>query len=174
MLKIQMQRTGRRNDPAFRIVVGEHTIGPKSGKFKEKLGSHHPKTKQTTINSERIKYWLSVGAQATGRVHNLLITEGVIEGKKVNVLPKHTPIKSEQPAEEPAPAAAASTETPEAEAETADAATDNADESTAAQEPDTQAASAEKEEAQEPAAETETPTAQDAPASEETEEKKQA
>ena len=42
-----------------------------------------------------MKNWISKGAQPTGSIHNLLITKGVIIGKKVNVLPKKTPIKKE-------------------------------------------------------------------------------
>jgi small subunit ribosomal protein S16 len=91
MLKIRLQRTGRKNDPAFRMVVAENTIGAKSGKIVERVGSHHPKTKETIFDGERIKYWMSVGAKASDRVHNMLISEGIIEGKKVNVLPKKTP-----------------------------------------------------------------------------------
>jgi len=74
------------------MVVAEHNIGAKSGKIIEKVGSHHPKTKETIFDGERIKYWISVGAKASDRVHNMLISEGIIEGKKINVLPKKTPI----------------------------------------------------------------------------------
>jgi len=95
-----MQRAGRKNDPTFRVVVAEHTTAPQSGKFVEKLGSYHPKTKHFTLDSERVKYWLSVGAQASDRVHNVLISEGIIEGAKRNVLPKKTPVVKEDSAEE--------------------------------------------------------------------------
>ncbi|PIR82121.1 30S ribosomal protein S16 [Candidatus Kaiserbacteria bacterium CG10_big_fil_rev_8_21_14_0_10_59_10] len=110
MLKIRMQRVGRRNDPAYRVVVTEHTAGPKAGKFVEKVGTYNPKTKARTLNEERVKHWLSVGAQASDTVHNMLVSIGVVSGKKVNVLPKKTvPQKEaeEAPAEAPAPAAAA-------------------------------------------------------------------
>jgi small subunit ribosomal protein S16 len=116
MLKIRLQRTGRKNDPAFRMVVAENTIGAKSGKIVERVGSHHPKTKETIFDGERIKYWMSVGAKASDRVHNMLISEGIIEGKKVNVLPKKTPVvKEEEPKEE---VAAEATEEGGEEAET--------------------------------------------------------
>ena len=100
MLKIRFQRTGRRNDPSFRIVVGEHTTHPKSGKQADTVGSYNPKTKETILKEEAIKEWLAKGAKASGTVHNLLISKGVIEGKKVNVLPKKKPIvKEEEPKE---------------------------------------------------------------------------
>lgn len=90
-----MQRTGKINQPSFRIIVTEHTESPKTGNFVEKLGTYNPKTKERNLNTERIKYWLSVGAQASGTMHNMLISAGVIEGKKVNVLPKKSPPKKE-------------------------------------------------------------------------------
>lgn len=114
MLVIRYQRVGKRNDAAFRIVVIEKQEGPKSGNVTEYVGSYHPKTKEVTLNEERIKYWISVGAQPSDTVNNLLISKGVIEGEKVNVLPKKSPIKKE---ESEAPAEAA----PEAPAEDEDA-----------------------------------------------------
>lgn len=110
MLAIRLQRVGRKNDPAFRLIVTESTRGPKSGKYVELLGSYHPKTKATNLKPERIKHWMSVGAQVSGTAHNLLIKNAVIEGKKINVLPKKTPIKKdvvEAPVAEAAPVAAA-------------------------------------------------------------------
>ena len=107
---IRFQRIGRTNDPAFRIVVLEHARAAKTGRIVEQVGSYNPKSKAVTLNVEAIKGWLSKGAQATGRVHNLLVSEKVIEGKKVNVLPKKTVPKKEEAA---APAEAA---TPAAEA----------------------------------------------------------
>ncbi len=104
MLKIRMQRTGRTNMPTFRIIVTEHTEGPKTGNFVEKLGTYNPKTKERNLNGERIKYWLSVGAKASGTMHNMLISAGIVEGKKVNVLPKKSPPKKEEVAGETAPA----------------------------------------------------------------------
>jgi small subunit ribosomal protein S16 len=109
MLKIRLQRTGRTNNPSYRVVVTEHTNGPKSGRAKEVLGSYNPKTKERLLNDERIKYWLSVGAKATGTMHNMLISAGIITGKKVNVLPKKTVPKKEEAAvaSEAAPASEA-------------------------------------------------------------------
>src|SRR3989344_5753823 len=94
MLKIRMQRTGRINMPTFRIVVVEHTASPKAGNFVEKVGTYNPKSKERVLNAERIKYWMSVGAKPSDTVHNMLISLGVIEGKKINVLPAYKePIK---------------------------------------------------------------------------------
>ncbi len=97
MLKIRLQMTGRRNDRHFRIIVTEHTQGPKSGKYVEKIGFINPRTKESKIDAERAKYWLSVGAQPTDRIYNMLVDEGVLEGPKKNVLPKKTPIAKDEP-----------------------------------------------------------------------------
>lgn len=113
MLKIRLQRTGRTNDPSYRVVVTEHTNGPKSGRAVEKLGSYNPKSKERVLDADRIKYWISKGAQASGTMHNMLISAGIISGKKRNVLPKKTVPKK---GGEAAPAAAV----PAAEAAPAD------------------------------------------------------
>ena len=81
---LKFQRVGRINDPAFRVVVKEKRSKPKSGEL-ETLGSYHPKTKATVLKNERILYWLSKGAKATPRVHNLLLKNKVIEGKKMSL-----------------------------------------------------------------------------------------
>lgn len=116
MLKIRMQRTGRTNDPSFRIVVGEHTASPRAGKHVDIVGSYDPITKARILNAEKIKHWLSVGAQASPTVHNMLISAGIVTGKKINVLPQKTnPNKKEEaPAEAASSAAPAPTEAPAA------------------------------------------------------------
>jgi len=115
MLKIRMQRIGKINQPAFRIIVTEHTESPKTGNFVEKVGTYNPKTKEHNLNAERIKYWLSVGAKASGTMHNMLISASIIEGKKVNVLPKKSPPKKEETAPEATSAQTAKSEEPTAE-----------------------------------------------------------
>src|SRR3989338_10993743 len=102
MLKIRMQRVGRINMPAFRIVVTEHTAWPKTGKFVEKVGTYNPKTKTRTLDQERVKYWLSVGAKPSDTVHNMLVTIGVINAKKINILPAYkAPAAAEAPVGKP-------------------------------------------------------------------------
>lgn len=107
MLKIRMQRTGRINSPSYRIVVIEHARSTKAGKFVEQVGTYDPKTKTRAVKADRVKYWLSVGAQPSATMHNMLVTLGIISGKKMNVLPKYVaPAAVEEPAAETAPAAA--------------------------------------------------------------------
>ena len=96
MLKIRMQRIGKINQPSFRIVVVEHTESPKTGRFVDKVGTYNPKTKERTLDEAKIKYWISVGAQPSATVHNMLISLGVIQGKKINILPAFKePVKEE-------------------------------------------------------------------------------
>ncbi len=84
MLKIRFNRTGKKNQASYRLVLQEHTVAP-GGRHIEVMGSHNPHTKQTVLRTERIQYWMSQGAQLSPTVHNLLVKEGVIEGKKIVV-----------------------------------------------------------------------------------------
>jgi small subunit ribosomal protein S16 len=95
MLMIRFQRIGRTNDPAFRIVVLEKERAAKSGRITEQLGTYNPRTKAFTLDAAKVKEWITKGAQPTPSMHNFLITKGVIEGKKINVLPRKHPIKDE-------------------------------------------------------------------------------
>lgn len=90
MLKMRLQRTGRKNEPNFRVVLGEHTNSAQSGKFIEILGSYDPKAGVVSMKEDRVKYWLSKGAQASGTVHNFLVDKKLVDGKKINVMPKRT------------------------------------------------------------------------------------
>ncbi len=116
MLAIRFQRIGRKNDPSFRIVVSEKARHPLAGNPLAVVGSYNPKTKQTLINAEEVKHWLEKGAQASGTVNNLLVSQGVIQGKKVNVRNTKVAEKKEEEAKAEAPASAApATEEPKAE-----------------------------------------------------------
>jgi len=90
---IRFQRIGRTNDPAFRIVVLEKERAAKAGNITELLGTYNPRSKALTLDNEKVKEWMAKGAQPTDSIRNLLINKGVIEGRKVNALPKKTPLK---------------------------------------------------------------------------------
>jgi len=102
MLMIRLQRVGRIHEPTFRVVLVDSKRGPKSGQFLEILGNHDTRKIKNNSNfdAEKIKYWISKGAQLSDTVRNLLITKKIITGKKVNALPKKTPIKKELTEEE--------------------------------------------------------------------------
>lgn len=83
-----MQRGGRIKVPTYRIIVAEHTSSPKAGTNVEVVGTYNPKLKVPVLNADRIKYWISVGAKPSDTVHNMLISQKIITGTKINVLPK--------------------------------------------------------------------------------------
>jgi small subunit ribosomal protein S16 len=95
MLKIRLQRIGRKNDPSFRAVLTDSKNSTKSGRFLEILGTYNPKSKdaktEVALKGDRIKHWMSKGAQLSDTMHNFLVREKIIEGKKINVLPKKKP-----------------------------------------------------------------------------------
>ncbi len=111
-----MQRVGRINMPSYRIIVVEHTEGPKTGNIVEKVGTYNPRSKERAINADRVKYWMSVGAQPSDTVHNMLVSLGILNAKKINVLPKFVaPVVEAAPEEVKAVPAAAAEEAPAAE-----------------------------------------------------------
>jgi len=72
MLKIRLQRTGKRGQAYFRVVVVEHTKKPR-GEFLELLGNYNPHKKEFKVDMERVNYWISHGAQVSPTVNNLLV-----------------------------------------------------------------------------------------------------
>lgn len=107
MLIIRLQRVGRKNDPSFRVVLTDSKNGPRSGKYLEVLGSYDARKGKAQLEKDKIKHWISKGAQTSGTLHNLLVSHKIIDSKKINVLPQ---IKKVEPAKteakkEAAPAA---------------------------------------------------------------------
>jgi len=97
MLTIRLFRTGRRNQPSFKIVVTDKLRSSTRGRFVEEVGFYNPLTKQRNLKGDRVKYWISVGAKPSDTVHNMLVADKVIESQK---LPKHKKSKKEQPVAE--------------------------------------------------------------------------
>lgn len=86
MLKIRLQRVGKINDPYFRVIVTPHTHKAKTGKATEILGSYDVQAGTYKFNNDRIKYWLSVGAQMSPTVRNVLIDHKIVTGDKARTL----------------------------------------------------------------------------------------
>lgn len=107
MLMIRLKKIGKKNAPAYRLVLTEKTAAVQAGSFLEILGSYSPRHKKVSLDGERIKYWISKGAQTSDTVYNLLVKEGVVEGakRKKKITTKKKTAVSEQKAETPAPAA---------------------------------------------------------------------
>ncbi len=78
-LAIRLSRGGRKNMPFYSIVVADKRY-PRDGRFLEKLGTYNPLVaheKRVTLNAERIKHWLSQGAQPSHRVSIFLGQAGI-------------------------------------------------------------------------------------------------
>ena len=76
MLKIRLSMGGVKKRPIYKIVIADSRY-PRDGKFVEKVGSFNPllpkeKKERIKVEAERIKYWLSKGAQPTLRVSRIL------------------------------------------------------------------------------------------------------
>jgi len=85
MLVIRFFRTGKRNQASFKIVVTDKRRSSTRGRSVEEVGFYNPRTKEKILKQDRIKYWLSVGAKPSPTIYNLLISEKIIEGKKIDV-----------------------------------------------------------------------------------------
>lgn len=121
---MRLQRVGRKNDPSYRIVVTDKRTGPKSDKHVDRIGSYNPKMNSVQLDAVKAKEWLTKGVQPSDTVYNILIGQKVVEGRKINVLPKKSPIVDEEAlkraAEEAAAKAKAEAEKAAAEAQVAE------------------------------------------------------
>lgn len=82
MLTIKLSKIGKTNKKVFRLIISEKGRDP-YGRALEILGSYNPYLKALQAKGDRIKYWLSKGAQMTPTINNLLVQHQIIEGKKV-------------------------------------------------------------------------------------------
>ena len=106
MLTIRFARVGRKKRAQYRIVLQEHTVAP-TGRHVAVLGSYDPHQKKSVLKADKIKDWVSKGAQVSDSAYNLFVKEGVLEGKK-------RVVKMEKPKKEEAPALAGQAEVPAA------------------------------------------------------------
>lgn len=104
MLTIRLTRVGKKKDASFRVIVVDSKRKVKAGNYLEMVGSYDPRVDTVSLKADRIKHWLAHGAQTSDTVHNLLVSNKIIDAKKINVLPKKTVAKKEEaaaPATEP-------------------------------------------------------------------------
>jgi hypothetical protein len=59
------------------------------------VGSYDPRQDRVDLKADRIKHWIAMGATVSDTLHNILISQKIIEGKKINVLPRKSPPKKE-------------------------------------------------------------------------------
>jgi small subunit ribosomal protein S16 len=133
MLRIRLRRTGKKKQPQYRLVVADQRA-PRDGKFVEIVGHYNPRSnpKALVVKEERIKYWLSVGAQPSETVHRLLHKEGLIDiaPRKRDTKPSKVEARAAAEAEAAATAEAAEAAAAEAAAASAEPSSDDSAEST--------------------------------------------
>ena len=79
MVKIRLKRFGAAKRPCYRVVVMD-SREPRDGRCIEEIGTYQPiekEDKQVTLKAERVKYWISVGAQPTDLVAKLMNKKGL-------------------------------------------------------------------------------------------------
>lgn len=86
MLAIRLAPRGKKHHKTFRLVVSEKTKDM-FGDYLEDLGSYdpHPSTSVLNFKTDRVKHWLSKGAQTSATVHNLLVEAKIIDQEKLRV-----------------------------------------------------------------------------------------
>jgi small subunit ribosomal protein S16 len=122
-LSIRLTRGGAKKRPFYRIVVAD-SRSPRDGRFIEKVGHYDPMVqrgdpKRVVMDVDRMKHWLSVGAQPSERVARMLGEAQLIPTPKWNETPKKSApkAKAQERAKAAAAAAAAPAEGGEAAAE---------------------------------------------------------
>jgi small subunit ribosomal protein S16 len=85
MLRIRLARGGAKKRPYYSIVVAD-SHSPRDGRFIEKVGAYNPLLKKddptrVTLKVERIRDWLTKGAQPSDRVARFLAAEGLVAWK---------------------------------------------------------------------------------------------
>lgn len=131
-VRIRLSRGGSKKRPFYKVVAADQRA-PRDGRFIERLGSYNPllpkdHADRFVIDEERVKYWLSKGAQPTERLEKLLSKLGLVNAPKIHEQPKKSAPKAKtvermKAKEEKAAAAAeaaASAETPAEEAASAE------------------------------------------------------
>lgn len=73
MVKIRLHRVGAKKAPFYRVVVADSRC-PRDGRFIEEIGTYDPmcEADKLKVDMERVKYWISNGAQPTDTVRGLL------------------------------------------------------------------------------------------------------
>ena len=88
-VKLRLKRIGMPKQPHFRLVAIDHRSA-RNGKELEVLGHYHPRQKENVfiVKAERVKYWLSCGAQPSDTVRSFLNRQGLISKPETKPVPK--------------------------------------------------------------------------------------
>ena len=128
-VRIRLSRGGSKKRPFYKVVAADQRA-PRDGRFIERLGSYNPMLPKEhadrfIVDVERVKYWLSQGAQPTERLEKLLSSMGLVKAPATREQPKKSAPKAkalerikekEEKAAQAAAEAAAAAEAPAEEA----------------------------------------------------------
>ncbi len=89
---IKMAKVGKTNKKVFRIIISEKARDP-YGRALEILGSYDPYDKKLDVKTDRVKYWISQGAQMTASINNLFVDNKIVDGGKIKNSKPGTPNK---------------------------------------------------------------------------------
>jgi small subunit ribosomal protein S16 len=95
MLKMRLQRIGRKNQPSFRVIVTDSRNAQIRGRHVDIVGTYEPRQGTFEVDAAKVKKWLSQGVQPSDTVYNFLVGKKLLEGKKKNVLPRKSPVIDE-------------------------------------------------------------------------------
>ena len=82
MLKVRLQRIGKRGQAHFKVVVLEHTKKPQ-GEYLEQLGTYDPHAKKFVVDRSKVENWMTKGAQITPTVNNLMVNYKIWDRPKM-------------------------------------------------------------------------------------------
>jgi len=107
MLRLRLQRRGKKNFATYRVVVADQRA-PVKGRFVADVGFYNPHTDEFKVKADKVTAWISKGVQPTATIHNLLVTNNIIKGEKVTSWrpkPKKKDKESDDSKQKPAPEA---------------------------------------------------------------------
>jgi len=81
-VRIRLKRMGAKKRPFYRVIVAD-ARAPRDGRFIDTLGTYNPLTNpaEAKLNAEKVRLWLSRGAQPSDPVRHLLAREGLLHSQ---------------------------------------------------------------------------------------------
>ena len=97
-VRIRLSRGGSKKRPFYRIVAADQRA-PRDGRFIEKLGTYNPllpkdSAERLVVDAEKVKSWISKGAQPTERLQKLFANLGLCAAPALRNQPKKSAPKA--------------------------------------------------------------------------------
>jgi small subunit ribosomal protein S16 len=97
-VRIRLSRGGSKKHPYYHVVAADQRA-PRDGRFIERLGTYNPQLprehqERLVLDEEKVKAWLSKGAQPTERMQKMLANLGLCDAPKINNQPKKSAPKA--------------------------------------------------------------------------------